>query len=144
MIEFNKPPFIGTELEYIRQAAEENNKLCGDGPFTKKCNEWIEKKTGTTKCLLTPSCTQATELAALLADIKEGDEIIMPSFTFVSTADAFVLRGAKPIFVDIRPDTMNIDEIAERSGFNSTSTFRRAFLKNTGMTPLQYRKSIQK
>ena len=98
-----------TEMEYIKQAVE-NQKICGDGPFTKKCNEWIEKKTGTTKCLLTPSCTQATELAALLADIKEGDEIIMPAYTFVSTADAFVLRGAKPVFVDIRPDTMNIDE----------------------------------
>ena len=109
MINFNVPPYTGKEIEYIKQAVE-NQKICGDGPFTKKCNEWIEKKTRTTKCLLTPSCTQATELAALLADIKEGDEIIMPSFTFVSTADAFVLRGAKPIFVDIRPDTMNIDE----------------------------------
>ena len=109
MINFNVPPYTGKEIEYIKQAVE-NQKICGDGPFTKKCNEWIEKKTGTTKCLLTPSCTQATELAALLADIKEGDEIIMPSFTFVSTADAFVLRGAKPVFVDIRPDTMNIDE----------------------------------
>lgn len=109
MINFNVPPYTGKEIEYIKQAVE-NQKICGDGPFTKKCNEWIEKKTGTAKCLLTPSCTQATELAALLADIKEGDEIIMPSYTFVSTADAFVLRGAKPVFVDIRPDTMNIDE----------------------------------
>ena len=109
MISFNVPPYTGKEMEYIKQAVE-NQKICGDGPFTKKCNEWIEKKTGTTKCLLTPSCTQATELAALLADIKEGDEIIMPAYTFVSTADAFVLRGAKPVFVDIRPDTMNIDE----------------------------------
>ena len=109
MINFNVPPYTGKEMEYIKQAVE-NQKICGDGPFTKKCNEWIEKKTGTAKCLLTPSCTQATELAALLADIKEGDEIIMPAYTFVSTADAFVLRGAKPVFVDIRPDTMNIDE----------------------------------
>lgn len=109
MINFNVPPYTGKEIEYIKQAVE-NQKICGDGPFTKKCNEWIEKKTGTAKCLLTPSCTQATELAALLADIKEGDEIIMPAYTFVSTADAFVLRGAKPVFVDIRPDTMNIDE----------------------------------
>ena len=109
MISFNVPPYTGKEIEYIKQAVE-NQKICGDGPFTKKCNEWIEKKTGTAKCLLTPSCTQATELAALLADIKEGDEIIMPAYTFVSTADAFVLRGAKPVFVDIRPDTMNIDE----------------------------------
>ena len=109
MINFNVPPYTGKEMEYIKQAVE-NQKICGDGPFTKKCNEWIEKKTGTAKCLLTPSCTQATELAALLADIKEGDEIIMSAYTFVSTADAFVLRGAKPVFVDIRPDTMNIDE----------------------------------
>lgn len=109
MINFNVPPFTGKEMEYIKQAVE-NQKICGDGEFTKKCNAWIENKTGTTKCLLTTSCTHATELAALLADIKEGDEVIMPSYTFVSTADAFVLRGAKAVFVDIRPDTMNIDE----------------------------------
>lgn len=109
MINFNVPPYTGKEIEYIRQAVE-NQKICGDGPFTKKCNEWIEKKTGTAKCLLTTSCTHATELAALLCNIKEGDEVIMPSYTFVSTADAFVLRGAKAVFVDIRPDTMNIDE----------------------------------
>ena len=109
MISFNVPPFTGKEMEYIKQAVE-NQKICGDGEFTKKCNAWIEEKTGTTKCLLTTSCTHATELAALLADIKEGDEVIMPSYTFVSTADAFVLRGAKAVFVDIRPDTMNIDE----------------------------------
>lgn len=96
-------------MEYIRQAVE-NQKICGDGPFTKKCSEWIEQYTGMAKCLLTPSCTQATELAALLIDIREGDEVIMPSYTFVSTADAFVLRGARAVFVDIRPDTMNIDE----------------------------------
>lgn len=109
MINFNVPPFTGREMEYIRQAVE-NQKICGDGEFTKKCNEWIEKNTGTVKCLLTTSCTHATELTALLAEIKEGDEVIMPSYTFVSTADAFVLRGAKVVFVDIRPDTMNIDE----------------------------------
>ena len=109
MINFNVPPFTGREMEYIKQAVE-NQKICGDGPFTKKCNEWIEQHTGTKKCLLTTSCTHATELTALLADIKEGDEVIMPSYTFVSTADAFVLRGAKIVFVDIRPDTMNIDE----------------------------------
>lgn len=109
MISFNVPPFTGKEIEYIKQAVE-NHKICGDGEFTKRCNAWIEEKTGTTKCLLTTSCTHATELAALLADIKEGDEVIMPSYTFVSTADAFVLRGAKAVFVDIRPDTMNIDE----------------------------------
>ena len=109
MINFNVPPFTGKEIEYIKQSVE-NQKICGDGPFTQKCNEWIEEKTGTAKCLLTTSCTHATELAALLADIKEGDEVIMPSYTFVSTADAFVLRGATAVFVDVRPDTMNIDE----------------------------------
>lgn len=109
MINFNVPPYTGKEIEYIREAVE-NQKICGDGPFTKKCSQWIEEKTGTTKCLLTTSCTHATEMAALLLDIKEGDEVIMPSYTFVSTADAFVLRGATVVFVDIRPDTMNIDE----------------------------------
>lgn len=109
MINFNVPPYTGKEIDYMKEAIE-NQKICGDGPFTKKCSEWIEQKTGTEKCLLTTSCTHATELAALLADIKEGDEVIMPSYTFVSTADAFVLRGAKAVFVDIRPDTMNIDE----------------------------------
>lgn len=106
---FNVPPYVGKEAEYIAQAVK-NQKICGDGEFTKKCNSWIEEKTGTKKCLLTTSCTHATELAALLLDIKPGDEVIMPSYTFVSTADAFVLRGAVPVFVDIRPDTMNIDE----------------------------------
>ena len=109
MINFNVPPFTGKEMDYIKQAVE-SQKICGDGQFTKKCNAWLEKKTGTAKCLLTTSCTHAIELAALLCDIKPGDEIIMPSYTFVSTADAFVLRGAVPVFVDIRPDTMNIDE----------------------------------
>lgn len=109
MINFNVPPYTGKEMEYVMQCVE-NRKICGDGPFTKKCNEWIEKKTGTGKCLLTTSCTHATEMAALLADIKPGDEVIMPAYTFVSTADGFVLRGATPVFVDIRPDTMNIDE----------------------------------
>lgn len=108
-IRFNVPPFTGKEMDYIKQAVD-NMKICGDGEFTKKDNEWLEKKTGATKALLTTSCTHALELAALLCDIKEGDEVIMPSFTFVSTADAFVLRGAKVVFVDIRPDTMNIDE----------------------------------
>lgn len=109
MINFNVPPFTGKEFDYMKETVN-NQKICGDGPFTKKCSEWLEKKTGTTKCLLTTSCTHATELAALLCDIQEGDEVIMPSFTFVSTADAFVLRGAVPVFVDIRPDTMNINE----------------------------------
>ena len=109
MIVFNIPPYTGKELHYISQAVEKQ-KICGDGEFTKKCSQWIEKRTGTGKCLLTTSCTHATELAALLADVGPGDEVIMPSYTFVSTANAFVLRGATPVFVDIRPDTMNIDE----------------------------------
>lgn len=110
MIDFNVPPYVGTELKYVEEAVAVNHKICGDGPFTHRCNEWLEQKTGIKKALLTTSCTHATELAALLADIKAGDEVIMPSYTFVSTADAFVLRGAVPVFVDIRPDTMNIDE----------------------------------
>ncbi len=109
MITFNVPPYTGKEMEYIRECVD-NQKICGDGAYTRKCNEWIENRTKTTKCLLTTSCTHATEMAALLTGIKEGDEVIMPAYTFVSTADAFVLRGATPVFVDIRPDTMNIDE----------------------------------
>jgi len=109
MIRFNVPPFTGHEMDYIKQAVE-NQKICGDGEFTAKCNAWLEEKTGSRKALLTTSCTHATELAAILADIRPGDEVIMPSYTFVSTADAFVLRGATAVFTDIRPDTMNIDE----------------------------------
>ena len=109
MISFNVPPVVGNEMKYIKEAIE-NKKICGDGVFTKKCSAWLEQKTGTAKALLTTSCTHATEMAAILADIQPGDEVIMPSYTFVSTADAFVLRGAKAVFVDIRPDTMNIDE----------------------------------
>ena len=109
MISFNVPPCIGKEMPYIEEAIK-LHKICGDGKFTKKCSKWIEETTGTAKALLTTSCTHATEMAAILLDIKPGDEVIMPSYTFVSTADAFVLRGAKVVFVDIRPDTMNIDE----------------------------------
>ncbi len=109
MINFNVPPCVGTELDYIKDAID-HRKICGDGEYTKKCNAWFEEKTGAEKALLTTSCTHATEMAALLCNIKPGDEVIMPSFTFVSTADAFVLRGATVVFVDIRPDTMNIDE----------------------------------
>lgn len=109
MISFNIPPYVGTEKDYISQAIA-NHKICGDGEFTRKCNEWIERETKTSKVLLTTSCTHATEMAALLIGIQPGDEVIMPSYTFVSTADAFVLRGAKAVFVDIRPDTMNMDE----------------------------------
>lgn len=109
MIDFNVPPYIGREMAYVEQAVK-SHKICGDGPFTKKCNEQIERISGSRKALLTTSCTHATEMAALLLDLKDGDEVIMPSYTFVSTANAFALRGAKIVFVDIRPDTMNIDE----------------------------------
>lgn len=109
MIRFNVPPYTGNEMENMKKAVD-NQHICGDGEFTKKCSEYLEEITGTSKCLLTTSCTHALEMAALLCDIKEGDEVILPSYTFVSTADAFVLRGAVPVFVDIRPDTMNIDE----------------------------------
>lgn len=109
MIRFNVPPHTGRELENVKKAVESMH-ICGDGEFTKRCHTFLEQQTGTEKCLLTTSCTHALEMAALLCDIKEGDEVIMPSYTFVSTADAFVLRGAKIVFVDIRPDTMNMDE----------------------------------
>lgn len=109
MIPFNKPPFVGNELNYIEEAIK-SHKLCGDGMFTKKCSKRLEQLSGTTKALLTTSCTHATEMAAILANIQPGDEVIMPSYTFVSTANAFVLRGATVVFVDIRRDTMNMDE----------------------------------
>lgn len=109
MILFNIPPYIGKEDKYIKQAID-SRKICGDGQFTKKCNEKFEEITGAKKVLMTTSGTSALEMAALLADIKPGDEVIMPSYTFVSTANAFVLRGATIVFIDIRPDTMNIDE----------------------------------
>ena len=108
-IEFNRPFMTGKELEYIAEA-KSGNKLAGDGPFTKKCHEWLEKTAGCNKALLTHSCTAALEMAALLLDIEPGDEIIMPSYTFVSTANAFALRGGVPVFVDIREDTLNLDE----------------------------------
>ena len=109
MINFNIPPYTGKEPEYMAKAIQ-NHKISGDGEFTKLCNQWIKDRTGVASALLTTSCTHATEMAALLCDIKPGDEVIMPSYTFVSTADAFVLRGATAVFVDIRPDTMNMDE----------------------------------
>lgn len=109
MIPFNKPPVSGAEEQYIKQALQ-YNKLSGDGSFGKRCQSWFESSLPAKKTLLTPSCTAALELAAILIDIQPGDEVIMPSYTFVSTANAFVLRGAKIVFVDIRPDTMNIDE----------------------------------
>lgn len=108
-IPFNKPYMTGKELWYISQA-HHRGMLAGDGEFTKKCHSWLEENTGCRKALLTHSCTAALEMAAVLADIQPGDEVIMPSFTFVSTANAFVLRGGVPVFVDIRPDTLNLDE----------------------------------
>lgn len=109
MIPFNKAFMTGKELHYISEA-HFNAKLAGDGPFTKHCHSWLEENSGSAKVLLTNSCTAALEMAALLLDIKPGDEVIMPSYTFVSTANAFVLRGAKPVFIDIREDTLNLDE----------------------------------
>jgi dTDP-4-amino-4,6-dideoxygalactose transaminase len=109
MIPFNKPPYTGNEEKYVLESIK-SSKISGDGEFTKKCHKWFEEKLQCKKVLLTTSCTHALEMAAILLDIKEGDEVIMPSYTFVSTANAFVLRGAKIVFVDIRPDTMNIDE----------------------------------
>lgn len=109
MIPFNVPPLVGNEEKYIHQAIC-NHKICGDGKFTKKCQSWIEKETGTKKALLTNSGTDALEMAAMLCDIKPDDEVILPSYTFSSTANAFALFGAKLVFVDIRPDTMNINE----------------------------------
>jgi len=109
MIPFNVPPVTGEEEKYLKEVFKEG-KFSGDGPFTKRCNLWFEKEFKAKKALLTTSCTHALEMAALLCDIKEGDEVIMPSYTFVSTANAFALRGAKIVFIDIRPDTMNMDE----------------------------------
>lgn len=109
MINFNVPPYVGKEKEYMAEAID-NRKICGDGDFTKKCNSWIEKRTGTAKALLVTSGSTALDMAAVLSDVGPGDEVILPSYTFVSTANAFVLRGATLVFVDIRPDTQNIDE----------------------------------
>lgn len=109
MIPFNAPPIVGTELDYMKSAMG-SGKLCGDGGFTRRCQQWMENKFGSKKVLLTPSCTASLEMAAILIDIQPGDEVIMPSYTFVSTANAFVLRGATIVFVDIRPDTLNMDE----------------------------------
>lgn len=109
MIAFNRPPHTGNEDQYVL-AAMHSDKISGDGEYSRKCQYWFEQNLGCPRAMLTPSCTQALEMAALLSDIQPGDEVIMPSYTFVSTANAFVLRGAKIVFVDIRPDTMNIDE----------------------------------
>ena len=110
MTPFNRPPVLEKSFEYMRQAAQEQGKICGDGAFTKRCSAWMEERFRAQKILLTTSCTHALELAALLCDIQPGDQVIMPSYTFVSTANAFALRGAEIVFVDIRPDTMNLDE----------------------------------
>lgn len=108
-VDFNRPVITGRELEYMQQAIE-NGHIAGDGPFTKKCHAFLEKELGVQKALLTTSCTHALEMSAILLDIQPGDEVILPDFTFVSTVNAFVLRGAKPVFLDIRPDTLNLDE----------------------------------
>jgi dTDP-4-amino-4,6-dideoxygalactose transaminase len=118
MVHFNLPAITGNELGYMQQTLK-NMKLSGDGPFTGKCNEWLQHNFGTQRALLTTSCTHALEMSAILAEIQEGDEVIMPSYTFVSTANAFVLRGARIVFVDIRPDTMNIDEKLIESAITS-------------------------
>ena len=110
MINFNEPTYTGREPEYINRVINVNHMMCGDGEFTKLCNKWLREKVRVSEALLTTSCTHALEMAALLCGIREGDEVIMPSFTFCSTADAIVLRGGVPVFVDIRPDTMNINE----------------------------------
>jgi len=121
MIPFNKPCIIGRETEYIQEAIQQNRKLSGNGPFGQKCIEWLESHLSCPKVLLTPSCTHALEMAALLSNIQDGDEVIMPSYTFVSTANAFVLRGATPTFIDINPETMNMDaDLIEQAITNKT------------------------
>lgn len=120
-IPFNIPPATGREPEYLAKAIA-NHKLCGDGPFTKQCHQWLEERTGAPKALLTTSGTSALEMAALLCNVQPGDEVILPSFTFVSTADAFVQRGAKVVYVDIRPDTMNIDETKIEAAITDKTT----------------------
>ena len=107
MIHFNVPPFVGTEFDYMKEAVN-NHKICGDGLFTKKCNQWLENRFNAKKVMLTTSGSSALDMAALLCNINPGDEVILPSYTFSSTANAFVLAGAKLVFVDIRPDTMNL------------------------------------
>ena len=109
MVNFNIRPFVGTETEYMAEACR-NGKICGDGPFTKRCQEWMNSFFRVPATYLTTSGTAALEMAALLCDLKPGDEVILPSYSFCSTADAFVQRGASLVFTDIRPDTMNIDE----------------------------------
>lgn len=128
MIYFNKPPYTGNEDQHVLNAMR-NNKMSGDGSYTQKCHQWFGKNLPCKKALLTPSCTAALEMAAILIDTKPGDEIIMPSYTFVSTANAFVLRGAKIVFVDIRSDTMNIDEAKIEAAITD---------KTTAIVPVHY------
>ena len=109
MINFNVPPFVGTEIQYIQEALQ-NHRICGDGPFTMKCSQWLQERFQAKKALLTTSGSAALDMAALLCEIQPGDEVILPSFTFSSTANAFLLAGARLVFTDIRPDTMNLDE----------------------------------
>jgi dTDP-4-amino-4,6-dideoxygalactose transaminase len=118
-IPYNRPFIVGKELEYISQAVLDNNHISGNGPFTKKCQTWLEQNLGCSKALLTHSCTAALEMSAILCDIQPGDEVIMPSYTFVSTANAFVLRGGVPVFIDIRPDTLNMNEKRIESAITS-------------------------
>lgn len=128
MIPFNKPPYVGNEDQYVLTAMR-SPKISGDGDFGNRCQTWFENKLSCRRALLTPSCTQALEMAAILIDIKPGDEVIMPSYTFVSTANAFALRGANIVFVDIRPDTMNIDEALIESAIT---------LKTKAIVPVHY------
>jgi dTDP-4-amino-4,6-dideoxygalactose transaminase len=128
-IPFNKPFVAGRELYYISRAVHENRHLSGDGPFTKKCEEWLEQTLNCRKAFLTTSCTAALEMTALLTNLKPGDEVIMPSFTFVSTANAMAMRGAVPVFIDIRPDTLNIDETLIEHAITS---------RTRGIVPVHY------
>jgi len=116
-VDFNRPVVMGNEFEYMKQAVE-NGHISGDGPFTKKCHAFFEKELGVPKALLTTSCTHALEMSAILLDIRPGNEVIIPDFTFVSTVNAFVLRGAKPVFLDVRPDTLNLDESKLEAAIN--------------------------
>ena len=134
-IDFNRPAIVGKELEYIKDAVDQG-MLCGDGKYTKLCSSWMKERFHVNQVFLTTSCTHALEMAAYLCDIHPGDEVIMPSYTFVSTADAFVLRGAKIVFVDIRPDTMNIDEklieqaVTKKNKGDRSCTLRRRGLRD--------------
>ncbi len=110
MIRFNIPTYMDRSMDYIREAAQQNEKICGDGPYTKKASEWLEQQTGTQKILMTTSCSHALDMMCMLIDLQEGDEVIIPSYNFVSGANSIAMRGGVPVFVDIRPDTMNLDE----------------------------------